>query len=156
MIGVCMTVLSIGHLGRDGELRVLVDKVLAVDALAFLIRALLSFMSMRTRHFATRYEVRAELDFLVGLNCWPSVQWCSRPRSGDSVGRSSTYGKRGDFSDRGGNDAGSEASQTVMAATSVISGTELLATAHPFMARFEPLTPGRAVGPVPSRLACRR
>ena len=67
MIGVCMTVLSIGHLGPGGELRVLVDKVLAVDALVFLVSALLSFMSMRTRHFAIRYEDRAELVFLVGL-----------------------------------------------------------------------------------------
>ena len=67
MIGVCMTVLSIGHLGPVSELRLLVDKVLAVDGLVFLISALLSFMSMRTRHFATRYEVRAELVFLVGL-----------------------------------------------------------------------------------------
>lgn len=67
MIGVCMTVLSIGHLGPAGELRLLVDKVLAVDGLVFLISALLSFMSMRTRNFATRYEVRAELVFLVGL-----------------------------------------------------------------------------------------
>ena len=64
MIGVCMTVLSIGRLGPGSEL---VDKVLAVDGLVFLVSALLSFMSMRTRHFATRYEVRAELVFLVGL-----------------------------------------------------------------------------------------
>ena len=67
MIGVCMTVLSIGHLGPGGELHVIVDKVLAVDALVFLVSALLSFMSMRTHGFATRYEVRAELVFLVGL-----------------------------------------------------------------------------------------
>ncbi|MES2052973.1 MULTISPECIES: hypothetical protein [Polaromonas] len=67
MIGVCMTVLSIGHLGPGSELHMLVDKVLAVDALVFLASALLSFMSMRTQRFANKFEARAELVFITGL-----------------------------------------------------------------------------------------
>ena len=67
MIGVCMTVLSIGHLGAAGELRMVVDKLLAVDALVFLVSALLSFMSMRSCRFGARYEARAELIFITGL-----------------------------------------------------------------------------------------
>ena len=36
MVGVCMTVLSIGHLGHGGDARMVIDKLLAV-ALAFAI-----------------------------------------------------------------------------------------------------------------------
>ena len=67
MIGVCMTVLSIGHLAPGGELRLVVDKLLAVNALVFLVSALLSFMSMRSPRLGSRYEVRAELVFMAGL-----------------------------------------------------------------------------------------
>ena len=67
MVGVCMTVLSIGHLGPGGELRMMGDKLLAVDALVFLVSALLSFMSMRSRHIGPRYEARAEQIFITGL-----------------------------------------------------------------------------------------
>lgn len=67
MIGVCMTVLSIGHLGPGGDLRMVVDKLLAVDALVFLVSAAMSFLSMRSRRFGTRYERRAEAIFIAGL-----------------------------------------------------------------------------------------
>ncbi len=67
MIGVCMTVLSIGHLGPAGELRLVVDKLLAIDAVVFLISALLSFMSMRVGRHAQRNEARADLVFIGGL-----------------------------------------------------------------------------------------
>lgn len=67
MIGVCMTVLSIGHLGPAGEWRMVIDKLLAVDALVFLVSALLSFISMRLRGSGPRYEARAELVFIAGL-----------------------------------------------------------------------------------------
>ena len=67
MIGVCMTVLTIGHLGPRGDLRMLVDKMLAIDALVFLVSALLSFMSMRSRHVGRRYETHAETVFIAGL-----------------------------------------------------------------------------------------
>lgn len=67
MIGVCMTVLSIGHLGPGGEFRMVVDKLLAVDAVVFLISALLSFSAMRAGRSARPLEVRAELIFTGGL-----------------------------------------------------------------------------------------
>lgn len=67
MIGVCMTVLSIGRLGPGGELRLVLDKLLAVDALIFLVSATLSFLSMRSQRFGTRYETRAEAIFLAAL-----------------------------------------------------------------------------------------
>ncbi|MDQ7958281.1 MAG: hypothetical protein RET84_20380 [Pseudomonadota bacterium] len=69
MIGVCMTVLSIGHLRRGGDSRVVLDKLLAVDALIFLTSAVLSFMSMRSRRAGRpqRYEGWAESVFLLGL-----------------------------------------------------------------------------------------
>jgi drug/metabolite transporter (DMT)-like permease len=67
MTGVCMTVLSIGHLGSHGELWVVLDKLLAIDALVFLASALLSFMSMRSKRFGFRYEVKAEWTFIIGL-----------------------------------------------------------------------------------------
>jgi len=69
MIGVCMTVLSIGHLRQGGHSRMLVDKLLAADALLFLASAVLSFMSMRSRRAGRpqRYEIWAESVFLLGL-----------------------------------------------------------------------------------------
>ena len=67
MIGVCMTVLSIGHLAPAGELRMVIDKLLAVDALVFLVSALLSFVSMRTKSRGARFEAQAELVFIAGL-----------------------------------------------------------------------------------------
>ncbi|MFZ4877467.1 hypothetical protein ACL9RI_20505 [Janthinobacterium sp. Mn2066] len=67
MIGVCMTVLSIGHLGPRGELRVLVDKLLAADALLFLVSAVLSFMSLRPGQARQRYEWWGELVFICSL-----------------------------------------------------------------------------------------
>jgi hypothetical protein len=67
MIGVCMTVLSIGHLGPGGEFRVVVDKLLAVDAVVFLVSALLSFAAMRADGAGRTLEVRAELIFTGGL-----------------------------------------------------------------------------------------
>ena len=67
MIGVCMTVLSIGHLAPGGEFRVVVDKLLALDALVFLVSALLSFISMRRDRQGHPFEARAELVFTAGL-----------------------------------------------------------------------------------------
>lgn len=67
MIGVCMTVLSIGHLGSGNEVRMVMDKLLAVDSLVFLTSALLSFISMRSKGVRSRYEARAELIFIAGL-----------------------------------------------------------------------------------------
>lgn len=67
MIGVCMTVLSIGHLGRSTEIHHLVDKLLAMDALVFLFSAVLSFVSMRSPHASAKKESLAESVFITGL-----------------------------------------------------------------------------------------
>lgn len=67
MVGVCIAVLSMGHLGSAGRVRVLIDKLLAFDALMFLTSAVLSFMSMRMALSSIRLESRAELIFLGGL-----------------------------------------------------------------------------------------
>ena len=67
MVGVCMTVLSIGHLATRGEVRVAIDKLLAVDAIVFLVSAVLSFMSLRPGQSRLRYEWWGELLFICGL-----------------------------------------------------------------------------------------
>ena len=67
MVGVCMTVLSIGHLGHSSDLFMVIDKLLACDSVVFLASALLSFMSIRGGHANGRLEGRAEVVFIVGL-----------------------------------------------------------------------------------------
>lgn len=44
-----------------------VDKLLAANALVFLVSALLSFISMRSNRFGNRLEARAEIVFITGL-----------------------------------------------------------------------------------------
>jgi uncharacterized membrane protein SirB2 len=67
MIGVCMTVLTIGHLTASGQIRWLIDKLLALDALLFLASAVMSFMSLRVRTGRRQLELRAEWVFIVAL-----------------------------------------------------------------------------------------
>ena len=67
MIGVCMTVMSIGHLGPRDDMRLLIDRLLAVDALVFLASALLSFISMRSRISGAKLEAWGEMVFIAGL-----------------------------------------------------------------------------------------
>jgi hypothetical protein len=67
MIGVCMTVMSIGHLGPRDDLRLLIDRMLAIDALARNTSALLSFISMRSRRSGVRLEAWGEVVFIAGL-----------------------------------------------------------------------------------------
>jgi hypothetical protein len=67
MIGVCLTTLYISLLGPVGTQRVVVDKLMAVDALVFLASAVLSFMSMRSRRHGSRFEGYAETVFIAGL-----------------------------------------------------------------------------------------
>lgn len=63
-----MTVLTIGHLGAGSSWRMVIDKLLAVEALIFLTSALLSFISMKAAQFATPYEARTEMVFVAGLS----------------------------------------------------------------------------------------
>ena len=67
MIGVCMTVLSLIHLLPGGGWRWALDKLLALDALAFLASGLLSFVSMRRGGDAAGLERRAEAIFVAAL-----------------------------------------------------------------------------------------
>lgn len=67
MVGVCMTVLSIGCLSQAGRLGVIIDKLLAADAVLFLISAVLSFLSIRVAARGRRLESWAEELFLLGL-----------------------------------------------------------------------------------------
>ena len=67
MVGVCMTVLSIVHLGRHDDAREVIDKLLATDAVVFVASSLLSFLSMRSCRPNSRLESRAELVFVAGL-----------------------------------------------------------------------------------------
>ncbi|WP_231512444.1 hypothetical protein [Paucibacter sp. KBW04] len=62
-----MTVLSIGHLAPGGPWRMVLDKLLAVDALIFLASAGTSLASMRKRRIEASYETRAESIFFAGL-----------------------------------------------------------------------------------------
>lgn len=67
MVGVCMTVLSIGRISHAGRLGAFVDKLLAVDAVLFLLSAALSFVAIRVARQAARIEDWAEEVFLLGL-----------------------------------------------------------------------------------------
>lgn len=67
MVGACMTVLSIGRLSHAGRLGIMVDKILAVDAVIFLVSAMLSFLAIRMVARSGRMETWAEELFLLGL-----------------------------------------------------------------------------------------
>jgi hypothetical protein len=67
MLGVCVTVLSIGRLAPPGTLHWLFDKLLALNSLVFLGSAALSFASIRSRAQTDRLESLAESTFLAGL-----------------------------------------------------------------------------------------
>lgn len=67
MVGACMTVLSIGRLSHAGRLGIVVDKMLAFDAVIFLVSAVLSFVAIRMVTRPERLETWAEELFLLGL-----------------------------------------------------------------------------------------
>ncbi|MBU4183866.1 MAG: hypothetical protein U1C47_19840 [Hydrogenophaga sp.] len=67
MIGVCLTALYISLLSPFSAGRVVVDKLLAVDALVFLVSAVLSFASMRVHDGGSRFEAWGENVFIGAL-----------------------------------------------------------------------------------------
>jgi len=67
MLGVCVTVLSIGKLAPPGTVHWLFEKLLGLGSLAFLASAVLSFVSIRSRTPWGRLETLAELTFLAAL-----------------------------------------------------------------------------------------
>jgi hypothetical protein len=68
MVGVCMTVLSIGRLSSSGRLGVIIDKMLAIDSVIFLVSAVLSFVAIRIAANTDHIETWAEKLFLLGLS----------------------------------------------------------------------------------------
>jgi hypothetical protein len=67
MLGVCITVLSIGKLAPHGSLHWMFDKLLALTSLVFLTSAALSFASIRSHAKSAQREAAAESIFLAGL-----------------------------------------------------------------------------------------
>ena len=67
MVGVCMTVVSIVKLVHPMGVGHLIDRMLALDSIAFLASAILSFISMRRAAGAVRLERWAETMFLLAL-----------------------------------------------------------------------------------------
>lgn len=67
MVGVCMTVLSIGRLSHSGRLGFFIDKMLAFDSVIFLVSAVLSFVAIRIAADIDHVETWAEKLFLLGL-----------------------------------------------------------------------------------------
>ncbi|GAC1430372.1 MAG: hypothetical protein NVSMB6_29290 [Burkholderiaceae bacterium] len=65
MVGVCMTVLAIRHLAPGTDAHVIIDKLLAIDALLFLFSGIFSFSSIRSPLSAARLERYAEQIFLI-------------------------------------------------------------------------------------------
>jgi hypothetical protein len=68
MVGVCMTVLSIGRIAHAGQLGEFIEKLLAIDAVMFLVSAVLSFVSIRVSARNAQLERWAEELFLLGLS----------------------------------------------------------------------------------------
>lgn len=64
MVGVCMTILAIGHLAPTTDVRLIIDKLLAMDALFFLVSGIFSFIAIRNPDIAQRMERYAEQVFL--------------------------------------------------------------------------------------------
>jgi hypothetical protein len=67
MVGVCIMVISIVKTMDTGLASYLIDKALAIDSLLFMISALLSFSSIRSKQANERLERWAEMIFLLGL-----------------------------------------------------------------------------------------
>lgn len=66
MVGVCMTVISIVKLLHIGRAGTWIDKLLAIDSLAFLASAAFSYLSMRSIALE-QLEKRADRAFMLGL-----------------------------------------------------------------------------------------
>lgn len=66
MVGVCMTVISIVKLLHIGLAGTWIDKLLAIDSLAFLTSAGFSYFSLRDEALE-HLEKHADLSFMIGL-----------------------------------------------------------------------------------------
>ena len=67
MVGVCIMVISIVKKMPTDMVNYFIDKALAIDAVLFMISALLSFLSIRLERSTLRLEWWAEMIFILGL-----------------------------------------------------------------------------------------
>ena len=70
MVGVCLTAIGIFQIGSLRKISSISDKLLAVDAAAFLISCILSYASLRTRTQNRRHRIEriADFTFIGGLS----------------------------------------------------------------------------------------
>lgn len=67
MVGVCLTVIGIFQIGKLKSIGSVSDKLLAVDAVAFLFSSIFSYMALRTQERRQRIERIADSIFMGGL-----------------------------------------------------------------------------------------
>jgi hypothetical protein len=67
MVGVCVTVISVIQLAPDKAISNWADKLLAIDSLAFMASAFLSYWSIRHDDLMLRVERYADRLFLMGM-----------------------------------------------------------------------------------------
>ena len=70
MVGVCLTVIGIFQIGKLREIGSISDNVLAIDAIAFLISCVLSYIALRTRTSKRRNKIErfADAVFIAALS----------------------------------------------------------------------------------------
>jgi hypothetical protein len=70
MVGVCLTVIGIFQIGKLREIGSMSDNILAIDAIAFLISCVLSYIALRTRTSKRRHRIEqfADAIFLIALS----------------------------------------------------------------------------------------
>lgn len=70
MVGVCLTVIGIFQIGKLREIGSMSDKILAVDAIAFLFSCVLSYIALRTRTSNRRHRIEqfADAIFIIALS----------------------------------------------------------------------------------------
>jgi len=69
MVGVCLTVIGIFQIGELRRIASVSDNILAVDAIAFLLSCILSYVALRTRKSVRRHNLEKSADsvFIVAL-----------------------------------------------------------------------------------------
>ncbi len=70
MVGVCLTVIGIFQIGSLKKISSISDKILAIEALVFLLSCVLSYSALRTRTQKRRYRLErvADIIFIGGLS----------------------------------------------------------------------------------------
>lgn len=77
MVGVCLTMIVIFQIGRLKNISIISDRLLAVDAVAFLISCILSYTTLRTCTQNRRHRIERIADFsFIGGLCLMAVVCC--------------------------------------------------------------------------------